>query len=147
MLTLEEWCGADAYVPVCIPLHPFCNSIPCNSKHCTVSNRLNPSRNSIPAAQTCTLHIPPTTRGIRTIVMEKQAEHKLLSGAKSVAHIGWKEGLLPNINKVIAEVTRVGIVVIMQTGAQVTVGKVEYNWEKIAIEFGPMRLVCHTQTC
>ncbi|KAI7780203.1 hypothetical protein LA080_016288 [Diaporthe eres] len=72
--------------------------------------------------------------------MEKQAEHKLLSGAKSVAHIGWKEGLLPNINKVIAEVTRVGIVVIMQTGAQVTVGKVEYNWEKIAIEFGPMRL-------
>lgn len=59
--------------------------------------------------------------------MEKQAEHNLLSDAKSVAHIGCKEGLLPNINKVIAEVTRVGIVVIMQTGAQVTVCKVEYN--------------------
>lgn len=59
-------------------------------------------------------------------MMGKQAEHELPSDTKPVAY--WREeGLLPNINKSIAEATRVAIVVIMQTGAQVTVGKVEYN--------------------
>ncbi|KAG6362637.1 hypothetical protein INS49_007729 [Diaporthe citri] len=37
--------------------------------------------------------------------------------------------------------------VVMQTGPQVTVGKVEYIWEKIAIEIDRVRLAGHNQTC
>lgn len=64
MLPRGDWCGAEACVPVSIPLHPSRNSIPCNSKHCTLSNRLHLSRNSIP----CTSNLHPYTSHLRSEV-------------------------------------------------------------------------------
>lgn len=118
------------------------------------------------------LHIPPTIWVILTIVMDKQADRKLPSDTKCVAHTGGREGfVLPNINKAIVEVTRVASIATMRTGAQITVGKVQYNvsilsstqiyhhstwrfqlsdfttqWEKVAIDVGRTVPADHKQT-